>query len=158
MSQGVIEIKFAGPLGPKYKPAILRAATLVFSSVESVRAPDNILVIVKRLHSSSDSANPTGLAEYRRREVILRIDTNPKNYPCLWEQSNSFWPRIRMRNVTEAVTLIAAHEFAHIALRAEKLVTQSRYNNYSDFEEWLCENIAITSLLITRGVVLSSLK
>lgn len=158
MNPAEIKLEFAGPLGYSFRPTILRAATLVFSSIRKSRAPKRIIrVTVKELHPNRKSANPTGWTNCKR-EVILRISTDPRKYPAIWNQSyHPEWPRIQLRNPREAVLMLAAHEFAHLALRAEKMSNDRDYNSAPNFEEWLCENIAITSLQITRGIVLSSL-
>jgi len=140
-----------------YIIAISQAARLVFGSIRKSRMPKRIKVTVKRLNPRRPDANPTGAMNYHKG-IILRVSDDAAKYPCPWYQrGHPEWPRIEMRDAGEALFLVAAHEFAHVALFAEKLSTDLRYHRYPNFEEWLCENICITSLLIRRGVVSSAL-
>ena len=131
-----------------------QAARLVFDSVRKSRLPKRISVTLKRLHPARLNANPTGWTDCKRR-VILRIYDFKDRYPCLWyQEGHDEYPRIQLLDYREALFMLAVHEFAHIAVAAERL----RNNNLdANFEEWAVENISICSLLIRRGVVTSAL-
>lgn len=152
-----IEIEFSGPLGQSFKQTILGAATLVFSSIREARSPKRILVTVKELHPKRKFANPTGWTNCVD-EVILRVSPDRRRYPTIWNQAwHPEWPRVSINSPCEAVLMIAAHEFMHVALRSERMSNDRDYRSAPNFEEWTCENIAICSLQIYRGKVLSSL-
>ena len=150
-------LSLSGPLCDQFSDEILLAAKLVFESVRDSRLPKRIRIKVKRLRANRGDANPTGWTDCKGK-VILRISSDSSKYPCWWYQSkHPEWPRVNMLNAAEAAFLTAAHEFAHIALHAEKMSTEARYEQYKNFEEWLCETIATNALLIRRGVITSSL-
>lgn len=126
------------------------AEHLVFSSAPGYRRIADVYAIVKPLRKQcSPDANPSGCAFVSDRRIICRIDEDWKHYPVVYRQdANLEWPHVKIHSVAEALLMVAAHEFSHLVL-PKKLGHK--------FEEWLAENIAVTSLLISRGVVKSRL-
>lgn len=138
-----------------------QAARFVFSSVRPRRQPKDLFVVVKRLNHRSLDANPTGRAWCDENKVVLRIeDFQVHFYPTIFRQSrHPEWPHVEIRTIAEALLIVACHEFAHIALAKEKFSgAPAAYIWYPNFEEWVCENIAVCCLQIFRGAVMSSLK
>jgi len=127
-----------------------QAVGLVFSSAPSCRRMRDVNIIVKPLRKCcAPNANPSGCAFVQDRKVILRIDENWRNYPAMYcQDAHPEWPGIKLQNAGEALLTVACHEFSHLVLPR---------NLGHKFEEWLCENIAVTGLLISRGVVKSKL-
>lgn len=131
-----------------------QAARVAFAAVRKSRLPKRISVTVKRLHPGRLNANPTGWTDSKSR-VILRIYDFEDRYPCLWyQEGHKEYPRVMLRDYCEALFMLAVHEFAHIAVAAERMRNDNLDQN---FEEWCIENISICSLLARRGVVISSL-
>lgn len=127
-----------------------QAVHLVFSSAPGYRRIATLHATVKPLQKRcSPDANPSGCAFVSDRRIICRIDSDWRNYPVMYAQTyHPEWPAIKVWTPTEALLTVACHEFAHLVL-PRKLGHK--------FEEWLAENIAVTSLLISRGVVKSKL-